>query len=265
MNRKQITLEINKHLDVCELCEKKPPSDRTSNKDFLKVCGECETYSKLRELGDKLNSGNFNKERKARKLTKRRSLKMTVEEYLEYKKQGLSDTQIAVKKDTAPQNIYNWKNKRKDELNKAESADDKQPVENQSKKCECHDWKKKYNSLFEDHGKLHEKYNARETVIKELEEELAAKNVAIKNLNEQLNKLTSDKENMEEVFDSAMADKENLHKENITLRNEIDNIKNQINLIRSMRDDNFEEYKALERKAHAMQMLLVEYLSKDVS
>lgn len=234
MSKRNIMIKIGKQLDICDACGNKPPSTMP-HKKMMEICGPCETYERLRVLGISLN--NFEKKGKKRMTKKRTPLKMNIEEYLSFRAQGLNDTQIAKEKDATPQQIYRWKKVRKNQLN--------------PKECDC--------------NKLENKLKEANKTIQGLEEEIAVKDVAIRNLNNSLNKLVSDKKAATELFETAMADKKNAHKENITLRNEIENIKNQINLIRSMRDDSFEQYKALERKAHAMQLLLFEYLSKDVS
>jgi ASC-1-like (ASCH) protein len=90
----------------CKVCEK-----RTKNYNPEKTCTGCETYTKLRAIGDKLGE-----ERKMGK-----AIKLTMEQYKDYKEKGLTDGQISEELGCTPNTISNWK-KRQDKADKWERS-----------------------------------------------------------------------------------------------------------------------------------------------
>lgn len=127
VNRKAIRIKINDLLDICQNCTEKPVNTDNSHKH--PICVKCQTYLELRSLGDALSV----KEGKDME-----PLNITIDEYVDFKNQGMLDRQIAVTKGLKKQQLANWKYGRREQISKAL---------NQSPKKNESDWKNQYDKL----------------------------------------------------------------------------------------------------------------------
>lgn len=154
-DRKQIIHRISDLLDhKCEPC---PRRDSAGN--HAKACTGCAVYLELQELGAMLDETR-GKKKVVEELPKIEEL--TVEKYVELKKQGYSADEIAKMAGISKQKLYNWAAYRK--LKIKSLLDQKDPAQEEPQPQEVappdgtEDWKLKYKVLFTKHSKLEEAY-----------------------------------------------------------------------------------------------------------
>jgi transcriptional regulator with XRE-family HTH domain len=108
MKRMNLLYAMDNLLENCKTCEIR---GEVKHYNPVKVCNGCKTYKELRDIGDKLGE-----ERKMGK-----AVKLTMEQYKDYKAKGLTDGQIAEELGCTPNTISNWK-KRQDKADKWERS-----------------------------------------------------------------------------------------------------------------------------------------------
>ena len=148
MNRMDLLYTMDNLLETCKTCEKR--SD-VNHYNPVKVCGGCETYAGLRNIGDKLGE-----ERKMGK-----ALVLSVGRYQDYKAKGYSDGKIAEELGCTPTTISNWKKKHVKGSNKPNTE-----VKPQTKTKDIQE------DLKAENGRLKRELEVREKAIKDLEEKL---------------------------------------------------------------------------------------------
>jgi transcriptional regulator with XRE-family HTH domain len=154
MNRMNLLYKMDDLLENCKTCEIR---GEVKHYNPVKVCNGCETYKDLRVIGDKLGE-----ERKMGK-----AVKLTMEQYRDYKAKGLTDGQIAEELGCTPTTISNWK-KRQDsadrwDRSKVRNKPDTE-VETQSETKDIQE------DLKAENGRLKRELEVREKAIKDLQD-----------------------------------------------------------------------------------------------
>lgn len=114
-SKKEIRLKICKLLDVCRECEIGPMYNEHPDK-----CSGCDIYTEMRTLGDMLAPRRNRFGEVYKEVDELRKIKISVEEYLELKKQGLKEKEIAEKLGVKPVSLSNWKYRNREKLLVAE-------------------------------------------------------------------------------------------------------------------------------------------------
>lgn len=111
MDKKEIRIKIHDLFEVCKVCVHKTQAKQD---EVNEECINCDTYLEIRKLGDLLQS-----EKEVMSVQKRTAFEMSIEEYVNLKRQGLKDREIAEMKGVDSQKIANWKYQRKDKIQAA--------------------------------------------------------------------------------------------------------------------------------------------------
>jgi chromosome segregation ATPase len=149
MKRIDLLYQMDNLLEECKVCEKKP----VGNESSTKKCVGCNTYDKLRAIGGRLGRG-------------KRLVKLSVEQYQDYKAKGYTDSKISEELNCSPNTITNWKKKHLKVL----KAENKGGTEIQ-KQFETNTIQE---DLKADNGRLKRELEVREKAIKDLQEEVAS-------------------------------------------------------------------------------------------
>ncbi|OPX04981.1 hypothetical protein B1A75_01415 [Geobacillus sp. LEMMY01] len=173
-----------------------------------------------------------------------KKIDLTVEEYIDLRRQGFSDAVIAAIKNITKQQLYSWKSFRKEKIAQLEKemqgTESQETAENEPTDSE---------TITED--------TTEEAGIEWLKREAIH---AHKLLTEKEKEI----EHWKELFETAMADKERLHKEIIVLENEIQRLKEQANELRQQKDRREESWVDATRELRALRLYALQKLQKDV-
>ena len=155
--------KLDELLSICKSCEKK--SQFQNNTKTEVVCAGCETYTKIREIGNQLER-------------KKEMKPITLEQYNDYKAKGLTDTQIAFEHSTSPSSLSNIKKKW--------GICQQKPGVEAKKHSECKCTKEDKSSEYE-------------ALISQLERQLKGKDGMLSNQHETMKKLESKIEELESL------------------------------------------------------------------
>jgi chromosome segregation ATPase len=158
MKRMNLLYKMDDLLENCKTCEIR---GEVKHYNPVKVCNGCETYKDLRVIGDKLGE-----ERKMGK-----AVKLTMEQYKDYKAKGLVDWQIAEELGCTPTTISNWK-KRQDKADRWERSKSENKPDTEGKTQSAP--KDIQEDLKAENGRLKRELEVREKAIKDLQEEVAS-------------------------------------------------------------------------------------------
>jgi transposase-like protein len=157
MNRMDLLYKMDDLLEDCKTCEIR---GEVKHYNPVKLCSGCKTYKDLRVIGDKLGE-----ERKMGK-----AVKLTMEQYKDYKAKGLTDGQIAEELGCTPTTISNWKKRQNKadrwERSKGENKPDTE-VKTQSKSKDVQE------DLKAENGRLNRELDVLKKGVKQASEQLA--------------------------------------------------------------------------------------------
>ncbi|AMQ22684.1 hypothetical protein A0V43_16860 [Geobacillus sp. JS12] len=175
-----------------------------------------------------------------------KKIDLTVEEYIDLRRQGFSDAVIAAIKNITKQQLYSWKRFRKEKIAQLEEELEQQGTESQET--------------------AENEPTDSETITEDTTEEAGIewlKREAI-HAHKLLTEKEKEIEHWKELFETAMADKERLHKEIIVLENEIQRLKEQANELRQQKDRREESWVDATRELRALRLYALQKLQKDV-
>lgn len=175
-----------------------------------------------------------------------KKIDLTVEEYIDLRRQGFSDAVIAAIKNITKQQLYSWKSFRKEKIAQLEKELEQQGTESQET--------------------AENEPADSETITEDTTEEAGIewlKREAI-HAHKLLTEKEKEVEHWKELFETAMADKERLHKEIIVLENEIQRLKELVSELRERKDKSEEGWADATRELRALRLYALQKLQKDV-
>ncbi|MED3732537.1 hypothetical protein [Geobacillus stearothermophilus] len=182
-----------------------------------------------------------------------KKIDLTVEEYIDLRRQGFSDAVIAAIKNITKQQLYNWKSFRKEKIAQLEEELEQQQNESQETvKNEPAD----SETITEDAGE--------DAGIERLKREAIHARKLLAEKEQECERLRQEVEHYKELFETAMEDKERLHKETIILENEIQRLKELVNELRERKDQSEENWADATRELRALRLYALQKLQKDV-
>jgi len=176
-----------------------------------------------------------------------KKIDLTVEEYIDLRRQGFSDAAIAAIKNITKQQLYSWKSFRKKQIVQLEKE-----LEQQTQQAGTQETVE------------------RETpdVVMTLEAEDDAGIEWLKREAIHAHKLVTEKEqeveHWKELFETAMADKERLHKENLILENQIQRLKEANDELTAKNERYFADLMRLEQEVKGLRLYALQKLHIDV-
>jgi chromosome segregation ATPase len=175
------------------------------------------------------------------------TINLTVEEYVELKNEGLSDSEIAESKGLGLRQLHNWKYHRRDKIKDYQNSISENTVQN---KTTTDNNKSEYEAILEE--------------IKALKDE----NDRLKKEVIDAHKLVSEKEEeiarLQELFETAMTDKEQLHKEVIILENQLQRLREANDELTVQNERYFSDISRLDMEIRGLRLYALHKLQKDV-
>jgi hypothetical protein len=221
--------------------------------------------------------------------TMKNKIDLTVEEYVEMRNLGMSDSEIAQAKGLNEKQLYNWKYFRKKRIREMEEKLQKQkPAETVNETgqeastqeviayakyeevvAERDELKKqleelKANDNNEEIERLKREVIDAHKLVTEKEEEIAVLLKEYDSKLEQNAKLEQEVEHWKELFETAMADKERLHKENLLLENQVQRLKEANDELKAQNERYFDDLTRLEIEVKGLRIYALQKLHIDV-
>jgi hypothetical protein len=200
--------------------------------------------------------------------TMKNKIDLTVEEYVEMRNLGMSDSEIAQAKGLNEKQLYNWKYFRKKRIREMEEKLQKQkPAETVNETGQ-----EASTQEVIAYAKYEEVVAERDELKKQLEELKANdNNEEIERLKREVidaHKLVTEKEEkivqLEEMFNEAMAAKEQLQKENLLLENQIQRLREVNDELTAKNERNFTDLMRLEQEVKGLRLYALQKLHIDV-
>lgn len=182
-----------------------------------------------------------------------KKIDLTVEEYIDLRRQGFSDAVIAAIKNITKQQLYNWKSFRKEKIAQLEKELEQQGTESQET---AENEPTDSETITED--------TTEEAGIEWLKREAIHAHKLLTEKERECELLKQEVEHWKELFETAMADKERLHKENLILENEIQRLKELVSELRERKDKSEEGWADATRELRALRLYALQKLQKDV-
>lgn len=180
-----------------------------------------------------------------------KKIDLTVEEYIDLRRQGFSDAVIAAIKNITKQQLYSWKSFRKEKIAQLEKemqgAESQETEENELAGSEA-----TTEDTTEDAG------------IEWLKREAIHAHKLLTEKERECELLKQEVEHWKELFETVMADKEQLHKEILVLENEIQRLKELVNELRERKERSEEGWADATRELRALRLYALQKLQKDV-
>ncbi|MDZ7370241.1 MAG: hypothetical protein ONB12_03620 [candidate division KSB1 bacterium] len=182
-----------------------------------------------------------------------KKIDLTVEEYIDLRRQGFSDAVIAAIKNITKQQLYSWKSFRKEKIAQLEKELEQQGTQSQET---AENEPTDSETITED--------TTEEAGIEWLKREAIHAHKMLTEKEQECERLQQEAEHWKELFETAMADKERLHKETIILENEIQRLKELVNELRERKDRSEENWADATRELRALRLYALQKLQKDV-
>jgi DNA repair exonuclease SbcCD ATPase subunit len=176
--------------------------------------------------------------------TMKNKIDLTVEEYVEMRNQGMSDSEIAQAKGLNEKQLYNWKYFRKKRISEMEEKLQKQkPAETVNASTQEVIAYTKYEEVVAERDGLKKQLAEKEEECELLKQEV---------------------EHYRELFEAAMANKEQLHKENLILENQIQRLKEANDELTAKNERYFADLMRLEQEVKGLRLYALQKLHIDV-
>jgi hypothetical protein len=187
-----------------------------------------------------------------------KKIDLTVEEYVEMHKKGMSDTEIAQVKGLTDKQLYSWKYFRKGHIKRALEQEAQQEVaatvEAESETQETTVTEETQNNCVEEDDKG----------IEWLKREAIHAHKLLTEKEEECERLKHEIESWKELFETAMADKEQLHKENLLLENQVQRLKEANDELKAQNERHFDTLVRLEQEVKGLRLYALQKLKIDV-
>lgn len=193
-----------------------------------------------------------------------KKIDLTVEEYVEMNKKGMSDAEIAQEKGITNQQLYSWKYFRKGHIKRfLEQSKTEQQATEQTQQAQ----QEVAATAVETESERQESTVTEEIDDKGIEwlkREAIHAHKLLTEKEEECERLKHEIESWKELFETAMADKEQLHKENLILENEVQRLKELVSELTESNDRYSDEWIGLHKELRALRLYALEKLQKDV-
>lgn len=187
-----------------------------------------------------------------------KKIDLTVEEYVEMHKKGMSDAEIAKEKGITNQQLYSWKYFRKGHIKRALEQEAQQEVaatvEAESETQETTVTEETQNNGVEEDDKG----------IEWLKREAIHAHKLLTEKEEECERLKHEIESWKELFETAMADKEQLHKENLILENQVQRLREANDELTAKNERYFADLMSLEQEVKGLRLYALQKLKIDV-
>lgn len=202
-----------------------------------------------------------------------KKIDLTVEEYVEMHKKGMSDTEIAQEKGLTDKQLYSWKYFRNGHIKRfLEQSEVEQQATEQIQQAQ-QEVASTVETGLETQGTAHEDSDTEETQVNTAEDdkgvewlkrEVIHAHKLLTEKEQECERLKHEIESWKELFETAMADKERLHKENLILENEIQRLKEANQELTERNDRYSDNCINLQRELKALRLYTLQKLQKDV-
>lgn len=202
-----------------------------------------------------------------------KKIDLTIEEYVEMHKKGMSDAEIADVKGITKQQLYSWKYFRKGHIKRfLEQSEAEQQATEQIQQAQQEVAATAVETEQGTRETVKEPNVTEETQpdtdddkgIEWLKREAIHAHKLLTEKEEECERLKHEIESWKELFETAMADKERLHKENLILENEIQRLKELVSELTERNDRYSDEWFGLHKELRALRLYALEKLQKDV-
>lgn len=194
-----------------------------------------------------------------------KKIDLTVEEYVEMHKKGMSDAEIAQEKGITNQQLYSWKYFRKGrikrllEQDKAERNEAIEQIQQAQQEVAA--------TAIETESERQESTVTEEIDDKGIEwlkREAIHAHKLLTEKEEECERLKREIESWKELFETAMTDKEQLHKENLILENQIQRLKEANDELKAQNERHFDTLARLEQEVKGLRLYALQKLKIDV-
>ncbi|NNU96190.1 hypothetical protein [Anoxybacillus sp. EFIL] len=179
-----------------------------------------------------------------------KKIDLTVDEYVEMHKKGMSDAEVAQVKGITNQQLYSWKYFRKGHIKRALEQEAQQEIASTLEESET-------QAMSQESIVTEETQSDDDKGIEWLKREAIH---AHKLLTEKEQEL----EQLQELFETAMAENERLHKENILLENQVQRLREANQELTERNDRYSDNCINLQRELKALRLYTLQKLQKDV-
>ena len=193
-----------------------------------------------------------------------KKIDLTVEEYVEMHKKGMSDAEIAQEKGITNQQLYSWKYFRKGHIKRfLEQSEAEQQATEQIQKAQ----QEVAATAVETESERQESTVTEEIDDKGIEwlkREVIHAHKLLTEKEQECERLKHEVEQWKEMFETAMADKERLHKENLLLENQIQRLKEVNDELKARNERYFDSLTRLEQEVKGLRLYALQKLKIDV-
>lgn len=203
-----------------------------------------------------------------------KKIDLTIEEYVEMHKKGMSDTEIAQEKGLTDKQLYSWKYFRKGHIKRllgVDNAERNEAIEQiQQAQQEI---ASTVETGLETQGAAHEDSDTEETQVNTAEDdkdiewlkrEVIHAHKLLTEKEEECERLKHEIESWKELFETAMADKEQLHKENLLLENQVQRLREANDELKAQNERYFDTLVRLEQEVKGLRLYALQKLKIDV-
>lgn len=190
-----------------------------------------------------------------------KKIDLTIEEYVEMHKKGMSDAEIAQEKGITNQQLYSWKYFRKGHIRRALEQEAQQEIASALEESETQVTSQETTVTEETQNNVVEEDDKG---IEWLKREAIHAHKLLTEKEEECERLKHEIESWKELFETAMADKEQLHKENILLENQVQRLREANQELIERNDRYSDNCINLQRELKALRLYTLQKLQKDV-
>ncbi|WP_238803333.1 hypothetical protein [Anoxybacillus sp. LAT_26] len=190
-----------------------------------------------------------------------KKIDLTVEEYVEMHKKGMSDAEIAKEKGITNQQLYSWKYFRKGHIRRALEQEAQQEIASTLEESETQVTSQETTVTEETQNNGVEEDDKG---IEWLKREAIHAHKLLTEKEEECERLKHEIESWKELFETAMADKEQLHKENLILENQVQRLKEANDELKAQNERYFDTLVRLEQEVKGLRLYALQKLKIDV-
>lgn len=188
-----------------------------------------------------------------------KKIDLTIEEYVEMHKKGMSDTEIAQEKGLTDKQLYSWKYFRKGHIKRALEQEAQQEVAATVEESETQVISQEPTVAEETQPDAED-----DAGIEWLKREAIHAHKLLTEKEEECERLKHEIESWKELFETATADKEQLHKENLLLENQVQRLREANDELKAQNERYFDTLARLEQEVKGLRLYALQKLKIDV-
>ena len=200
-----------------------------------------------------------------------KKIDLTVEEYVEMHRKGMSDTEIAQAKGLTDKQLYSWKYLRRNKIARAERDMQVKMIEKESESVQQEvaatvEAESETQVISQEPTVAEETqpYAEDDAGIEWLKREAIHAHKLLTEKEQECERLKHEIESWKELFETAMADKEQLHKENLLLENQVQRLKEANDELKAQNERHFDTLVRLEQEVKGLRLYALQKLKIDV-